>query len=73
MKTSASRFQGATLIAAGLSLFAALAYEPAYFVSLLGLGGVVSEGAVVPYGLTVSALCSAGGVVALRTASVARR
>ncbi|MCC6537318.1 MAG: hypothetical protein IT162_07205 [Bryobacterales bacterium] len=63
---STSRLQGTALIAAGLSLFAALAYEPAYFVSFLGLRGIVSEAAVVLYGLTVSAVCAAGGVVALR-------
>ena len=68
MKASTSRFQGAALIAAGLSLFAALAYEPAYFVSFFGLSGIVSEGALVLYGLTVSALCGAGGLVALRAA-----
>lgn len=66
------RLQGTALIAAGVSLLAALAYEPDYFVSFFGLRGIVSEAAVVIYGLAVSAACAAGGLVALR-ADVARR
>ena len=59
---------GTTLIALGLALFVALAYEPANIVSILGLGNVASEASVVVISLAVVAACCIAGLSALRAA-----
>lgn len=65
-----SRITGIFWIAAGLGLFAVLAYEPAILVNALGLQNSVSEGAVVLSALGVVLTCGMGGVMALRSKPV---
>lgn len=62
-----SRITGIFWITAGLALFAALAYEPANLVNLLGLQNRADEATVVVAVLGVVLACATGGVVALRS------
>ena len=62
-----SRITGIFWIAAGLVLFAVLAYEPAILVNALGLQNSVSEGTVVVTVLGVVLTCTMGGVMALQS------
>lgn len=61
------RILGMSLIAAGLGLFAILAYEPATLANLPGLVTRMSEATVVVLGLiAVAGSCGAGTAMVLR-------
>lgn len=64
--TRRSRFLGITLCAAGVALFATLAYEPAIVVTAFRLDQVLSEASVVVLGLSIVVACGFGGLKALR-------